>query len=135
MPPSAQPRPVTNTLITFPDPHILLVTLANPTKMNTLTYAQHHQLAQLWDWYDAHPTLRCAVITGAGTKAFCAGSNLLEIEEAQQAKREGREVGKGRYEHPASGFAGLSRRRGRKPVVAAVNGLALGGGFEIVLNW
>lgn len=38
-------------------------------------------------------------------------------------------------EHPSTGFAGLSRRGGRKPVVAAVNGLALGGGFEIVLNW
>lgn len=38
-------------------------------------------------------------------------------------------------EHPDSGFAGLSRRRGKKAVIAAVNGVALGGGFEIVLNW
>ena len=37
--------------------------------------------------------------------------------------------------HPPSGFAGISRRGGKKPIVAAVNGFALGGGFEIVLNW
>ena len=37
--------------------------------------------------------------------------------------------------HPSSGFAGISRRTGKKPIVAAVNGFALGGGFEIVLNW
>jgi len=37
--------------------------------------------------------------------------------------------------HPPSGFAGISRRVGKKPVIAAVNGFALGGGFEICLNW
>lgn len=37
--------------------------------------------------------------------------------------------------HPPSGFCGISRRVGKKPVIAAVNGLALGGGTEIVLNW
>lgn len=37
--------------------------------------------------------------------------------------------------HPSTGFAGISRRLGKKPIIAAVNGFALGGGFEIVLNW
>lgn len=37
--------------------------------------------------------------------------------------------------HPNTGFAGISRRLGKKPIIAAVNGFALGGGFEIVLNW
>jgi hypothetical protein len=37
--------------------------------------------------------------------------------------------------HPPGGFAGISRRLGKKPIVAAVNGYALGGGFEITLNW
>lgn len=95
----------------------------------------HHQLHALLQWYDSHPDLRCAVITGAGPKAFCAGSDLLEIEAAQKLKDEGKAEEAWRYEHPVSGFAGISRRKGKKPILAAVNGLALGGGFEIVLNW
>lgn len=126
---------VEDCLITFPTSQILLVTINRPKKMNSIPKSCHWSLDALWKWYDGNPSLRCAIITGAGTKAFCAGSDLIEIEQAEDLKR--REPGssdRAKFEHPPTGFAGLSRRRGRKPIVAAVNGLALGGGFEIVLN-
>lgn len=63
-------------------------------------------------------------------KAFCAGQDL--IEQAQLEKQPTHV--KDRKFSPG-GFAGISRRVGKKPVIAAVNGFALGGGFEICLNW
>lgn len=92
------------------------------------------ELDALWNWYDAEPSLRVAILTGAGTKAFCAGSDLLEIETAHQARHCSSAADLATHAHPPSGFGGFSRRRGKKPVLAAVNGLALGGGFEMVLN-
>ena len=95
------------------------------------------ELQALFAWYDDEPSLRVAVITGEGTKAFCCGSDLIEIEHAQKAKLESKDPQESQpwlHEHPSGGFAGVSRRKGKKPLLAAVNGLALGGGFEIVLN-
>ena len=95
------------------------------------------ELEALFQWYDEETSLRVAIITGEGSKAFCAGSDLIEIESAQKAKIEKHDVSKAEpwlHQHPLSGFAGVSRRKGKKPFLAAVNGLALGGGFEVVLN-
>jgi enoyl-CoA hydratase/carnithine racemase len=73
------------------------------------------------------------VVTGAGDKAFCAGKDLEE-----QRSIEGKQltaVERAMSSHPPTGFMGLSQRKGVKPIIAAVNGFALGGGFEICLNW
>ena len=88
---------------------------------------------RVFEWFDREPTLRVAIITGAGPKAFCAGQDLIEL-----GKRDPKELEEKPYlalHPPSSGFAGVSRRLGKKPIIAAVNGFALGGGFEIVLNW
>lgn len=100
--------------------------------MNSIPSPVHWYMHRVFEWFDAEPTLRAAVITGAGQKAFCAGQDLIEL-----GKRDPRETEEKPYlaMHPPSGFAGISRRVGKKPIVAAVNGFALGGGFEIVLNW
>ena len=104
--------------------------------MNTVTYGMNWEMDALFNWFDDEPTIRVAVITGEGTKAFCAGSDLIEIEQMQKAKLNGKQSGAemAKYVHPSGGEGGMSRRRGKKPILAAVNGLALGGGFEMVLN-
>lgn len=81
--PPSPPTASSSLILTFPTPAILLITLNRPQQLNSLTNALHHELASLWTWYDATPSLRCAIITGARPPAgsrfiasFCAGQDL-----------------------------------------------------------
>jgi hypothetical protein len=125
-----QPPPTPTYLLSYPAPHIILVTINRPKAMNSLPYATHWEADALFNWFDAEPSLRVAIITGAGDKAFCAGQDLIE-----QSRIKTHPQPRQMMTHPFSGFAGISRRTGKKPILAAVNGFALGGGFEICLNW
>ncbi|KAH8704744.1 putative carnitinyl-CoA dehydratase [Talaromyces proteolyticus] len=117
-------------LLSYPAPHVLLVTINREKHRNALNYDAHWDAEAIFRWFDKEPSLRVAVITGKGAKAFCAGQDLIE-QRNRTSDEKPRQQG---LAHPPGGFAGLSRRRGKKPVVAAVNGYALGGGFEICLN-
>lgn len=138
---TSPPPSVPHTLVTFPTPQILLVTLNRPSQLNAVPSTSHPLFDALWRWYDGQPTLRCAVLTGTG-RAFCAGADLKEWsvrnEEATGAgaasTADGGAGGGGNKMRTPSGFAGLSNRGGKKPVLAAVNGLCLGGGMEVALN-
>ncbi|PYH49894.1 enoyl-CoA hydratase/isomerase family protein [Aspergillus saccharolyticus JOP 1030-1] len=112
-------------LISFPTPQILLLTLNRPEKRNSITLATSAEIQQLWQWFDAHPALRVAIITGAGG-SFCAGADLKEWNDLNSRGIENKMT--------APGLAGLPRRRGSKPILAAVNGFCLGGGFEMITN-
>lgn len=117
----------------FPSQGVLLVTINRPAQRNSIPFKLHWQLHALFHWFDNEPTLNVAVITGEGDKSFCAGQDLIELGSRDPAKaREEPWLG---VHPPTTGFAGISRRLGKKPIIAAVNGFALGGGFEIVLNW
>jgi len=99
--------------------------------MNSISTFMHWEADSIFQWYDAEPSLRVAIITGTGKKAFCAGQDLVEQAKLKGAKDAPTTQ---TLRHPAGGFCGVSRRTGKKPIIAAVNGFALGGGFEICLN-
>ena len=100
---------------------ILWITINRPASLNALNPLAHREASAALDTFAAEPELRVAVLTGAGDRAFCVGSDLKSRAERNAD------------DHPPTGFAGISHRFDLpKPVIAAVNGLALGGGTEIV---
>lgn len=105
---------------------ITIVSIDRPAQMNALHRDANAELAQIFDDFAADPQQWVAIITGAGERAFSSG-NDLKYTASVMARGEPVEV-------PVSGFAGLTSRFDlNKPVIAAVNGLAMGGGFEIAL--
>jgi acetyl-CoA C-acetyltransferase len=104
------------------DGHLLEVTINRPEQRNALTPPANDELAEVFDAFFADPDLWVAVLTGAGDKSFSSGNDLTWTLTGQPMWV------------PDTGFAGLTSRRGmNKPVIAAVNGFAMGGGFEIAL--
>ncbi|KAL6404283.1 carnitinyl-CoA dehydratase [Ilyonectria robusta] len=118
---------VEHSIVSFPRKHILQVTINRPEYRNCLPVEATIELGALWKWYDSEPELRCAVFTGAGDKAFCAGMDLKQRFDIIKTN----DVA---HEYPSGGFGGMTNRTGKKPIIIACNGHAHGGGFEIVLN-
>ncbi|MFD1540967.1 crotonase/enoyl-CoA hydratase family protein [Nonomuraea guangzhouensis] len=104
--------------------HIMLITLNRPEVRNAVNAALTRAVGEALDEADADASVRAVVLTGAGDKAFCAGADLKEVARGEFST-EGFK--------PHWGFAGCVTHPIAKPVIAAVNGFALGGGTEIAL--
>ena len=104
---------------------IARVTLNRPERLNAIDSAAAAALDDIWTAIDKDPAIRCVVLTGAG-RAFCAGADMKEDGP------EGLAYWAGTGDH---GFGGIALGgRLSVPMIARVNGIALGGGFEMVLG-
>lgn len=108
-------------LHTRPEAGIALVTVSNPARRNALGPEEFEALARGWDMLAADPEVRCVVVTGAGEAAFCSGAQLdadfsgvPEIDDMVDR-------------------ALLKTSLFPRPLVAAVNGHCVAGGFELML--
>jgi len=113
-----------------PRSHVARITINRPERRNAVHPAAHREWAELLDDAAADHDVWLVVITGAGDDAFCAGRDLKQLAEMSRASASEREAEQAmlgsvkrlveRFDYP-------------KPLVARVNGAALGGGFEVVL--
>lgn len=106
---------------------VATLTLNRPEKLNALNYAMIDRLLELLDAIEVDASIRAVILTGAGERAFSAGG---DIREFSQSVARGPDAALQNF--VARGQCLTARLEGfRKPVIAAVNGLAFGGGCEI----
>lgn len=113
----------TGTIRLLRDGAIARIVIDRPSKLNAITPEMTKEFFDISDAINADDEVRVAIITGVGERAFCAGTDIKSLDSypTPWAFRNRRDYSKAVWQI-------------RKPVIAAINGLALGGGLEITLN-
>jgi enoyl-CoA hydratase/carnithine racemase len=111
-------------LFEIPEPHIALITINRPDARNAVNADVAAGLEAALERVEADPDLWVAILTGAGTQAFCAGADLKEVAAGRLS---GLSTAKG-------GFAGFVRAKRAKVWIAAAKSHALAGGLELLLS-
>ena len=106
--------------------HITVLTINRPAQRNALDLATMHVLAETISCLAADTELRAVIITGAGSESFCSGGDLVELHQYNSEAD-------GRMMSTLMGDALFALERLPVPVIAAINGYALGGGSELAL--
>ncbi len=107
--------------------HVARITIDRPDRMNAIDTATQSRLEEIWDEIEADPDVRCAVLTGSGDRAFSAGADLKD-DTGMSGEDYWRSLSD-------TGFRRISVRQSLNvPVIARVNGLALGGGLEMAMG-
>ncbi len=114
---------------------VAILTMNRPERLNAISPQMALQLAGAWTEYETDPELRCAILTGAGERAFSAGGDLGRLIPLFTGAREPADEWDRALlaSRDRMGVALLKDHDVYKPIVSAVNGLALGGGTELVL--
>lgn len=110
-------------VLTEVDGGVITITINRPDKKNAVNREVRALVSEAIDRLESESGLRVGIITGAGSEVFCAGLDLIEARSGVVNPLGGQ----------GGGFAAFARRPRTKPVIAAVNGAAIGGGFELVL--
>lgn len=110
---------------------IATITLNRPQVLNAMDLQMHTELAEIWDDFEADDNIRVGILSGAGTKAFSVGQDLKELAKLQIA---GKVQESSFGSQGKAGWPRLTERLERtKPLIAKVQGYAIGGGFELAL--
>jgi enoyl-CoA hydratase/carnithine racemase len=110
------------------DGHVARVTIDRPKVLNALDPVTKARMYEIWEQIEGDPRVRVVVVTGAGDRAFCVGDDM----SAEAIDKSGMEFW---ATLDPNGFGGLSLRDSLDvPVIARVNGYAMGGGMEMVLG-